>query len=209
MHFTGLEQTVFFASGSLRLEGRLSVAAGPNAVVVTHPHPLYGGDLDNPVVATLVESYHEQGFTTLRFNFRGVGASQGHYADGLGECEDVKAAATYLTGLGKTVSDLAGYSFGAWVNLSLRPPLAMVRRQVAVAPPVALLDFSAVGNLSAQPLVIVGDCDAFAPLERLRELLPCWHSVARLLVVPGADHFYQGTLSRLQTIVAGVLAEAG
>ena len=102
------EQTVFFASGPLRLEGRLSLALGLDAVVVTHPHPLYGGDLDNPVVAVLADAYRRRGYTALRFNVRGVGASGGHYADGRGERDDVRAAAEFLAGLGKAVTDLAG-----------------------------------------------------------------------------------------------------
>jgi len=205
---SGPEQPVCFASGPRRLEGRLRVSDGPNAVIVTHPHPLYGGDLDNPVVAALIERYHQQGYTTLRFNFRGVGRSEGHYADGVGEREDVQAAAAYLTDLGKTVSDLAGYSFGAWVNLNVQPSLATLRRQLAVAPPVALLDFSAVRNLSAELSVIVGDRDEFAPLAQVQALVPRWHPSARLLVVPGADHFYQTTLNRLRTTLADVLARA-
>lgn len=200
------ESPVSFAAGPLRLEGRLSLAPGSGAVIVTHPHPLYGGELDHPVVAVLADAYRRRGYTTLRFNFRGVGASGGHYADGQGERDDVRAAASYLTGLDKTVTDLAGYSFGAWVNLRLNPPLATVRRQLLVAPPVALLAF---GEIAAAPLaelrVISGDRDEFAPLDSLRELLPRWHPAARLHVLPGTDHFYWNALERLAALVEEVL----
>ena len=205
MALSDFEQSIFFVAGSLRLEGRLSLASGPNAAIITHPHPLYGGDLDNPVVAALVEIYRRRDYTTLRFNFRGVGASEGHYADGRGEQDDVRAAAAHLEGLGKTVTDLVGYSFGAWVNLRLNPPLATVHRQLVVAPPVALLEFSDIAALRAEPLVIVGDRDDFAPLDLLRKLLPCWHPSARLRVLPGADHFYWGMLDRLTTLVENAL----
>lgn len=198
------EQPVFFTAGPLRLEGRLCLVPGQDAVVITHPHPLYGGDLDNPVVAVLTAAYQRRGYSTLRFNFRGVGASGGHYADGQGEQDDVRAAATYLAGLGKTVSDLAGYSFGAWVNLSLNPPLATVRRQLLVAPPVGFLEFGAV---TAPPdlIVVAGDRDDFAPLALLRELLPVWQPAARLHVLPGVDHFYWNALDRLAALVEAVL----
>ena len=199
------EQTVFFASGPLRLEGRLSLALGLDAVVVTHPHPLYGGDLDNPVVAVLADAYRRRGYTALRFNFRGVGASGGHYADGRGERDDVRAAAEFLAGLGKTVTDLAGYSFGAWVNLHLNPPLATVRRQLLVAPPLAFLDFSNLPEPVAEWLVIVGERDEFAPPARLREWLRRWQPTARLHVLPGTDHFYGDALDRLAGSVEALL----
>lgn len=201
------ERTVFFASGPLRLEGRLRLAPGPDAVVITHPHPLYGGDLDNPVVTALADVYRRRDYTTLRFNFRGVGASGGQYADGRGERDDVRAAVSYLAGLDKTVTDLAGYSFGAWVDLCLNPPLTTVRRQLLVAPPVALLDFGEIAAPLAELRVIAGDHDDFAPLGALRELLPRWHPAARLHVLPGADHFFWNALDRLAALADTALAE--
>lgn len=200
------EQTVFFAAGPLRLEGRLGLAPGPDAAVITHPHPLYGGDLGNPVVAALVGAYRRRGYSTLRFNFRGVGASGGQYADGRGERDDARAAIAHLAGLGKTVTDLAGYSFGAWINLHLNPPPATVRRQLAVAPPVGLLAFDAVAAPGAL-VVVAGDRDSFAPLDSLRELLPRWHPAARLHVLPGADHFCWNAPDRLAALLDAALAE--
>lgn len=202
------EETVFFASGPLRLEGRLYRASGQDAVVVTHPHPLYGGEMDNPVVTTLAGVYQRLGYSTLRFNFRGVGMSGGDYGDGIGEQEDVRAAAAYLGELGKTVTDLAGYSFGAWVNRGLDPPLATVRRQMLVAPPVLFLDFAPVATPLAELVVIVGDHDTMAPLATLRALLPHWHPSARLYLVAGADHFFGAAMDRLATQIEAVLAES-
>lgn len=199
------EEIVFFTAGSLRLEGRLYRAAGPNAVVISHPHPLYGGDLDNPVVAVLARVYQRLGYTTLRFNFRGVGASGGSYADGWGEQDDVRAAAAYLTGLEKTVTDLASYSFGAWITLRLNPAIATVRRQLLVAPPVAFLEFGAIATPPPELVVIAGDRDEFAPLEQLRECVLHWHPTAHLQVLPGADHFYWNALGRLEEVVATAL----
>lgn len=201
------EEQIFFMAGALRLEGRLSLAADSGAAaIITHPHPLYGGDLENPVVSGLADAYQRQGYSTLRFNFRGVGASGGQYADGRGERDDVRAAAAYLTGRGKTVTDLAGYSFGAWVNLGLDPPLATVRRQLLVAPPVVFLDFEPVAAPPTELTVIVGDADRMAPLPLLRPLLPSWHRHARLAVVAAADHFFFGAaLDRLALAVREAL----
>jgi alpha/beta superfamily hydrolase len=202
------EQEVFFAANSLMLEGRLHLASTPNAVIITHPHPLYGGDFEHPVVITLTAVYQQQGYTTLRFNFRGVGASTGDYAEGRGEQEDVRAAAAYLAGLGKTVTDLAGYSFGSWINLHLEPPLATVRRQLAVSPPVALLPFTPVASLP-ELQVIVGDRDEFAPLALLRERLPLWRADAQLTILPGVDHFYWNGLTPLAAAVEALLVQPG
>ena len=166
--------------------------AGPKAALITHPHPLYGGDLDNPVVGVIAAAYQRRGYTTLRFNFRGVNASEGQYADGPGERDDVRAAATYLAERDKIVTDLAGYSFGAWINLTLAPPLAF-------------LDFSNLPEPVAEWLVIVGERDEFAPPARLREWLRRWQPTARLHVLPGTDHFYGDALDRLAVSVEALL----
>ncbi|MBK9953191.1 MAG: alpha/beta hydrolase [Candidatus Competibacteraceae bacterium] len=200
-----VEQPVSFAAGSLRLEGRLCQMAGLKAALITHPHPLYGGDLDNPVVGVIAAAYQRRGYTTLRFNFRGVNASEGQYADGPGERDDVRAAATYLAERDKIVTDLAGYSFGAWINLTLAPPLASARRQLLVAPPLAFLDFSNLPEPVAEWLVIVGERDEFAPPARLREWLRRWQPTARLHVLPGTDHFYGDALDRLAVSVEALL----
>ena len=101
----------------------------------------------NNVVESLVRVYQQAGYSTLRFNFRGVGSSHGEYGDGTGEQEDVRAALNCLWERGKQVIDLAGYSFGAWVNALTRPDGDIIRQMVMVSPPVAFLDFG-----SAQPL---------------------------------------------------------
>ena len=200
------EEAVFFHVGDLRLEGRLWRAPGPCAVVLSHPHPLYGGALDNPVVAVLTEVYQRLGYSTLRFNFRGVGASEGDYDDGRGERDDLRAAVALLEDLGKTSIDLAGYSFGAWISLHLDPLPATVRRLLLVAPPVAYLEFEAKAVApSVAVQAIVGDQDQFAPLGLLREQMSHWQSAATLNVLPGADHFYGNTLDRLAALVEVVL----
>ena len=206
------EETVFFNVDRLRLEGRLWLASGPWATVITHPHPLYGGELDNPVVVALADAYQRLGYSTLRFNFRGVGASAGDYDDGRGERDDLRAAAAFLEAAGKTVTDLAGYSFGAWINLGLDPLPAGVRRLLLVAPPVAYLAFDGmVAPPSVALRVVAGDRDSFAPLDMLREQLPRWQSAAGLHVLPGADHFFHGgALDRLAALVETLLtAPAG
>lgn len=199
------EEAIAFVGGPWRLEGRLGLGSGA-AVIICHPHPLYGGALDHPVVETLASVYRQLGYTTLRFNFRGVGASTGTYDDGRGEQDDVRAAAAYLAGLGKTVTDLAGYSFGAWVQLHLRPPIATVQRQVLIAPPVAYLAFAAAVEPPPELIVVTGDQDRIAPAAMLREQAPRWRPAARLRVLAGVDHFYAGALPQLAALLLAELA---
>ncbi len=203
------EHTVHFPAGSLQLEGLLSPASGDKGVVIAHPHPLYGGNLHNNVVETLARVYRQHGFTTLRFNFRGVGGSQGHYDEGEGEQEDIKAALDYLLGQGKTRLDLAGYSFGAWVSALARTAQDKVQRLILVAPPVDFCDFHNVRSLPKLTLVITGDRDEFAPPTAIARLLPDWNPAARLEIIPGADHFYGAHTGALAAIVDTYLESEG
>ena len=131
-----MEKNITLLSENFQIEGCLSRNDTDKGVVITHPHPLYGGDMHNSVVETIMQAYRQKGFTTLRFNFRGVGASQGSYADGIGEQADVRAALSHLTDLGITRLDLAGYSFGAWVNAHIMCREADIETMVMVSPPV-------------------------------------------------------------------------
>jgi alpha/beta superfamily hydrolase len=202
------EEQVFFSSHHLKLHGLLCLAAGNRAAVITHPHPLYGGSMHNAVVETLARVYGQQGYTTLRFNFRGVGLSQGDYDGGRGEQEDVKAALDYLGERDKSVLDLVGYSFGAWVNALSASDGGSLHRLVLISPPVALLDFSAVQTLASLKLIVSGGLDPFAPPAAIRAQLPRWNSEAHLEVIGGADHFYAGCTEELAAILAAYLAPA-
>ena len=203
------ERQVFMPSQNLKLEALLELVDGTAGVVITHPHPLYGGDMENGVVESIVQVYRSHGYSTLRFNFRGAGMSQGRYDDGRGEQEDVRSAIQLLASHGKTRIDLAGYSFGAWVNTLAMPPPSPVNGLILVSPPVAFLDFSSVGFLAPLKLVVAGSHDPFAPPERIRALLPMWNPEARFKVIAGADHFYLGYTEELETILADFLDGAG
>ena len=96
----------------------------------------------NNVVESVVRAYRQKDYTTLRFNFRGVGRSEGSHGQGQGEREDVRAALAYLRELGKSSTDLAGYSFGAWVNALALKDFVPAKRIILVSPPVNFMDFS-------------------------------------------------------------------
>jgi len=200
------EEPVFFMSGTLQIQGLLQTKPGDKGVVITHPHPLYGGSMHNNVVESLVHAYQQAGYATLRFNFRGVGSSQGKYDDGQGEQEDVKAALHYLVEQGKNVVDLAGYSFGAWVSALTRPDGDIIRQMIMVSPPVAFLDFGPPQSIPQLRLVIAGSSDEIAPPELIKTILPNWNSSARLEIIEGADHFYGAYTEKLESILTDYLA---
>ena len=192
------ERPTTVPAGAETLEARLAVPAGARlGVVVSHPHPLYGGDMDSPVVARIVESCAGRGLATLRFNFRGVGASTGRHDEGRGEQEDVRASLARLQdalGSDGRVA-LAGYSFGAAVVAAVAAT-APVAGLALVAPPLRVTDVHLPAGVNGPLLVVVGAEDQYCPaaaLETLRVTLP----TATVVVVEGADHFFFGSLTPL------------
>ena len=201
------EKAITFKSKDFKIEGLL-YKAGPKGIVVTHPHPLYGGNMDNAVVEIIVQTFQELEFSTLRFNFRGVGASQGVYDNGKGEAEDARAALNYLAQIGINKRYLAGYSFGAWVNAQRSPQEKDTAPMVMVSPPVAFMQFDdrqAIPNLK---LVITGSHDEIAPEQMVAEQLASWNPTAKLEIISGADHFYSGCLHILaETLRAAIVSD--
>ena len=194
-----MEERTSFRSGKLRIEGLLEKASDTHAVVITHPHPLYGGNMDNTVVIALRRAYSRRGFSTLRFNFRGVGESEGRFDNGVGERQDVSAALGFLSGLGITAIDLAGYSFGAWVNAGLN---AGFKRMVMVSPPVAFIEFDPPAPIPNLRLIVTGGRDDIAPARMISTHRAQWNPDAAFEVIPDADHFYTGLLKTLEDTLA-------
>jgi uncharacterized protein len=184
------EKVISLDSGGLQLEGLLEDRPGERGLVVTHPHPLYGGNMDNNVVMTLRNAYAEKDYSTLRFNFRGAGGSEGCYDNGAGEQEDLKAALDYLSNLGKKRIDIAGYSFGAWVIALGLYRFTTTVRVVMVSPPVDFLDFSSLQENPRIRLVIAGSRDDFGSPDQIKRMVSGWNRSAELRIIEGADHFY-------------------
>jgi alpha/beta superfamily hydrolase len=190
------EERVFIPSNGIRLEGLLSIQEASSlkgGVVLCHPHPQYGGDMDHPVVTTAAEAASEEGFSTLRFNFRGAGGSEGSYGEGIGEREDVKAAADYLYSKRKDHHFpllLVGYSFGAWVGFSTAVEDERFEGLVAIAPPLEMFDFGFLKGSRKRKLFIAGNRDLFCPASRLEEWYRTLEEPKSLSVIPGADHFF-------------------
>ena len=201
-----MEERITFTSGPHRLEGYWQPGKAKKGVVITHPHPQYGGTMGNPVVETVQGAYARHGYTTLRFNFRGVGGSQGDYDNGVGEQDDVRAAIAYLNQRDVGAVDLAGYSFGAWVNTGVAADRhTTIASMMMVSPPVAFIEFKTDHALSCLDLVITGNRDEIAPADRIRDLLPLWNPDARFDIIDGCDHFYIGYLDKLRSILTRYL----
>ena len=186
-----MEEKISFLSDGFQLQGLLH-RAGERGVVVSHPHPLYGGDMYNPVVETVTQAFQHQGYTTLRFNFRGVGNSQGVYDNGTGEKKDTCHALAYLAQINIEKVYLAGYSFGAWVNAQIHPEDAPVTEMIMVSPPLAFMDFGFIQEITTLKLVVTGSRDDIAPAHMIQERLPSWNPAAQLEIIPAADHFFSG-----------------
>ena len=201
-----MDKTVTFISNGLEIEGRLAAGDPAKGVAITHPHPLYGGNMHNNVVAAVSRSYQKIGFTTLRFNFRGVGGSQGNYDDGMGEQEDVRAAVACLADNGIEQIDLAGYSFGAWVNALAVSSGLKVDNMIMVSPPAAFIDFKSISNLGSLKLIVTGSRDDIAPAGMVETMYPTWNPTAKFEVIQGADHFYGGYEDKLEAALTHFLA---
>ncbi|GAB6095466.1 Dot/Icm type IV secretion system effector CoxH3 [Desulfatiferula olefinivorans] len=201
-----METPCTFPSDVLQLEGLLDQGPQDRAVIITHPHPLYGGDMHNPVVDTVRQAYRDRGFATLRFNFRGTGQSEGSHDQGRGEVRDILAARSFLTGRGYSVVDLAGYSFGAFVSLTaVAQNPRDFSRLVLISPPVDFIEFADLSGIEALSLVISGEHDDYASPAHIKKLLKNWNKHAIFIEIPGADHFYSGHLGRVGETLAGQL----
>jgi hypothetical protein len=200
-----MEDKIRFLSDGYEIEGRLEKNSLQKGVVITHPHPLYGGDMHNNVVNAVALVYRQNGYTSLRFNFRGVGNSQGSHGNGIGEQADVHAAVSYLADLGIEQIDLAGYSFGAWVNAlsSINEP--RLANMIMVSPPVAFIDFGAISDLGSLRLIVTGSRDDIAPPDLIEKSYHGWNAEAQFEIISGADHFYLGYIDKLEAILAAYL----
>ncbi|MDP2729720.1 MAG: alpha/beta hydrolase [Dehalococcoidales bacterium] len=190
---------VSFPCGNITLEGDWHFPEGNElfpSVIVCHPHPLYGGNMRNNVVTAICEALSRHSVATFRFNFRGVGGSEGNYGEGITEQEDVKAALDFVVSSPNTDSEkigLAGYSFGARVALSAAFQDERVSLLALVSPP--LSDEAIWNQLRKYPnpkLLVVGDADPHFSLDSFQRLGKDFSRPGQYQVVSGADHFWRG-----------------
>ena len=204
-----MEEHLTLKVNNLSLEARFSSGDKAVGAIITHPHPLYGGSMDNNVVWTAIRAFGEQGWSTLRFNFRGVGASTGSYGEGLAEVEDVAAAADFLKSRVSGPCWLVGYSFGAAVSARALLQGLDAAGAVLISPPIAFMELDYLSDTPGLRLIVAGDRDDLCPLADLENLLGQRHPPVDLKVVVGADHFYGGREKELFHILVDYLFEPG
>jgi alpha/beta superfamily hydrolase len=177
-----------------RIEAALRVAQTPRATaVVAHPHPLHGGTLHNPVVFHAERSLNRAGLTTLRFNFRGVGSSDGEHDKGEGEVSDVAAAVNWMRGLADELPLLlVGYSFGAWCAIRHAATNENVRGLIAIGLPVSQFPLSGLERLPCPLAVVQGSHDEFGTAERVQAFLEDYKPDADVRIVEGTTHLFPG-----------------
>ena len=196
----GKEISIQIDTQETMLEGRLVSPVRERAAVITHPHPQYGGNMDNAVVEIISRAYQARGWSTLRFNFRGTGNSQGVFDHGHGEKDDVNAAIAYLLDAGAGEIELAGYSFGAWIISRWAQDNTDHPYTIRlVSPPVAFMDYQGIHRISGLKQVITGDRDDIAPAVMVEDQINKWQPGADFCIIRNADHFFHGQSRLLQT----------
>ena len=198
---------IIFNGPDGRLEGRYHKATIKDApiAVVLHPHPLHGGNMNNRVVYTLYNAFADSGFSVLRFNFRGVGRSQGSYDSGAGELSDAAYAFDWLQQV-NTTSNLCwigGYSFGALIAMQLMMRRPEIEGFVSVAPPADSEDFSFLAPCPSSGIIIHGEADNNVPVESVKKLASKLDSQKNISVgfqsIKGTDHFFKDKIEELSS----------
>ncbi|MBS7247435.1 MAG: dienelactone hydrolase family protein [Candidatus Jordarchaeales archaeon] len=203
-------QKVHIPSEGVTLEGEINRPEKfdeGSAVVLCHPHPLFGGDMYNNVISALFYALPEKRMLTLRFNFRGVGRSQGKYESGIGEKADVNAVIKYLKMTFPQVKEIivAGYSFGAWVGLLAASENKWADILIAIAPPITLFNFDYFRNMKKPKFFVIGDSDEFIPLKDFMTFYEEIPSPKKYIIIRGADHFFHGHESEIAKTITDLL----
>ena len=196
-----------------RIEARYQRQKTPGApmALVLHPHPQFGGTMNNPLVYDLFHMFHGLGCTTVRFNFRGVGRSQGSFDNGAGELSDAAAVLDWMNTLYPNPSNVwvCGISFGAWIGMQLLMRRPEIEGFISICPPANLYDFSFLAPCPSSGLIIHGDKDAVVPHKDVTTLVDKLKTqkgiVIEQKVVQGANHFFDGKVEPLLTSIGAYL----
>jgi len=209
-----MERRVEFQCGQLSLEGILSIPEDTGllpAVIICHPHPLYGGSMDNNVANSVFEALNQASFISFKFNFRGVGRSQGEFSNGIGEQEDVDAAISFVTtvaGMDSERVGLVGYSAGAGFAFPVAIKDARIKALAGVSTPLSTLDSELLKGCLKPKLLISGSGDNFIPSGQFLELCQNLPEPKECRIIEGADHFWWGYESSIAAEVAAFFGEA-
>jgi len=196
-----------------RLEARYHHEASPESPIalILHPHPQFGGTMNNQVVYNLYYTFAQRGFSVLRFNFRGVGRSQGVWDGGPGELSDAASALDWLQLVKPDARTcwIAGVSFGTWIAMQLLMRRPEIDGFICVAPPSNLYDFSFLAPCPSSGLMVNGDKDRVVPTQSVADLSAKLKTQRGIKidheVVPGANHFFENKTDELTAVVGGYL----
>ena len=196
-----------------RIEARYLHAQDPGAPIalMLHPHPQHGGTMNNKVVYSLYQTFVARGFSTLRFNFRGVGRSQGVYSGGEGELSDAASALDWVQTYNPNARFcwIAGFSFGAWIGMQLLMRRPEIAGFISVSPPANMYDFSFLAPCPSSGVIINGLADQVAPPADVQKLVDRLKTQKGIVIdhnsVEGANHFYDKRIEKLMEIAGGYL----
>jgi alpha/beta superfamily hydrolase len=200
---------VIFTGPAGRIEGRYHPAAQKNAplALILHPHPQFGGTMNHQIVYQLYYAFVHRNFSVVRFNFRGVGRSQGSFDHGVGELSDAASALDWAQTINPEARScwIAGFSFGAWIGMQLLMRRPEIEGFISIAPPANLYDFSFLAPCPSSGLIIHGDKDAVVPHRDVTTLVDKLKTqkgiVIEQKVVTGANHFFD---QRIDTLMLSV-----
>jgi uncharacterized protein len=204
---------IIFPGTDGRLEGRFQPGTRPRAplALILHPHPQGGGTMNNRIVQALYNSFAKRGFATMRFNFRGVGRSQGVFDNGIGELSDATAALDWMQQTNPEAQTVwvAGFSFGAWIGMQLLMRRPEIKGFISIAPPANMYDFGFLAPCPSSGLIVQGLSDEVvtaAAVQKLVDKLKTQrHIVIDHEVIPDANHFFENEMEELMGYVDAYL----
>lgn len=194
-------------AGRIEAKYHVSNPHGAPIAMVLHPHPKYGGTMNNKVTYALFRSFAEQGFNVIRFNFRGVGASEGRFGDEEGELRDAATVMDWLQGQNPNARQcwVGGFSFGAWIGMQLLMRRPEITSFISVSPPTNMFDFGFLAPCPSSGLISIGEADQIVTKESVDQLIERLQGQRGIsieyLKMPEADHFYTGHIPTLMTHV--------
>ena len=203
---------VILAGPEGRLEGRYQPGTTPRApvAIILQPHPAQG-TMNHPIVLALYQTFVKRGFATLRFNFRGVGRSQGVFDNGIGELSDAASVLDWLQQFNPEAHTtwVAGYSFGAWIGMQLLMRRPEIKGFISIAPPANMYDFSFLAPCPSSGIIIDGESDEVVPPSAVIKLVDKLKTQKHITIdhetIPGANHFFQNEMDLLMGSVDGYL----
>ena len=200
---------ILFTGPDGRLVGKYKKgqSLNPPVALLLHPHPLYGGTMNNPIVMELYNIFDSLGFSTFRFNFRGVGKSEGKFDNGLGELADAAAALDWVQRQNPNTNQcwVSGFSFGAVICMQLLMRRPEITRFISVSPQPNLYDFNFLAPCPASGLIVHGKKDEIAPLDDVQKLAQKLQAQKNITInyeeVSGANHFYDNEIPKLKKVI--------